>query len=229
MPFPVSPRVIYKKNPLDEVICQIKFPPVLRIESEPPAQFQDSVRRDYPLFQEASPAFPNFLGRGIPPDVGKLINFEISIPMAGRVYQFISADEKWKVGLTREFIALSTSSYVRWEEFRTKLDQAMSTLINHYSPSFFVRIGLRYRDVIKRSALELGDVHWSQLLRPHILGELASPDVESEIHQASRETLIAVNGSKAQVHLRHGLATIADSNEEVYLIDSDFYDENRTE
>jgi uncharacterized protein (TIGR04255 family) len=105
----------------------------------------------------------------------------------------------------------------------------ISGLINHYSPSFFVRIGLRYRDVIRRSALNLGDIHWSQLLKPHILGELASPDVESEIHQASRETLIAINGSNAKVHLRHGLARMVDSNEEVYLIDSDFYDENRTE
>jgi uncharacterized protein (TIGR04255 family) len=158
-----------------------------------------------------------------------MINFEIAIPTATKVYQFISADEKWKVGLTREFVGLSTGSYVRWEEFRTKMDRIISELLAAYSPSFFVRIGLRYRDIVRRSVLDLGNIHWSELLKPHILGELASPDVESEIQQASRETLIAVDGSKARVHLRHGLARIADTNEEVYLIDNDFYDENRTE
>ncbi len=229
MSFPASPRVIYKKNPLDEVICQLKFPPILRIDSELPARFQESLRPEYPLFEEASPAFPNFLGRSIPPEVGKLINFDISIPLAGKVYQFISPDQKWKVGLAREFVALSTGSYVRWEEFRAKLEQIISNLVSQYSPSFFVRIGLRYRDIVRRSTLDLGDIHWSDLLKPHILGELASPDVESEIQQASRETLISVNGSKARVHIRHGLARIVESNEEVYLIDSDFYDENRTE
>ncbi len=229
MPFPASPRVIYKKNPLDEVICQLKFPPVLKIDSELPARFQESLRGDYPLFQEASPAFSDLLGRGLPPEVGKLINLEMSIPLAGKVYHFISAHEKWKVGLAREFIALSTGSYVRWEEFRAKMEQVVSILVNEYSPSFFVRIGLRYRDVIRRSVLDLRDVHWSELLKPQILGELASPDVESEIEQAGRETLIAVNGGRARVHIRHGLARIVDGNEEVYLIDCDFYDEERTE
>jgi uncharacterized protein (TIGR04255 family) len=229
MPFPASPRVIYKKNPLDEVICQLKFPPILRIDSEVPAKFQESVRRDYPLLQEVSPAFQNILGRGLPAEVSKLVNFEIPFSVAGKVYHFISADEKWKVGLAKEFIALSTGSYKRWEEFSARLEYVFSSLLSEYSPSFFVRIGLRYRDVIRRSVLDLGEIRWSELLKPHILGELASTDIESEILHTSRETLIAISGSKARVHIRHGLAKIADSNEEVYLIDSDFYYEDRTE
>jgi uncharacterized protein (TIGR04255 family) len=221
--------VIYKKNPLDEVVCQLKFPPILRIDSEVPAKFQESVRRDYPLLQEASAIFPSLLGRNLPPEVSKLVNFEIPFPRVGKVYNFISADEKWKVGLSKDFIALSTGSYTRWEDFKAKMGYLISSLLSEYSPSFFVRIGLRYRDVVRRSVLGLGEIPWSELLKPHILGELASPDIKSEILQTSRETLIAVNGSKAKVHIRHGLARIADSNEEVYLIDSDFYDENRTE
>jgi len=229
MPFPASARVIYKKNPLDEVVCQLKFPPILRIESELPARFQESLRREYPLFQGAAPTIPSLVSRGLPAEVGQLINLEFSIPLAGKVYQFISADEKWKVGLAREFIALSTGSYVRWEGFRDKMEQIVTILLNEYSPSFFVRIGLRYRDVVRRSVLDLGEVRWSELLKPHVLGELASPDVQLDIEQARRETVIAVNGGRAKVHVRHGLARNVDTNEEVYLVDSDFYDEGRTE
>ena len=52
MPFPEKQRVIYKKNPLNKVICQFRFPPILRIDSEIPSSFQDSIRSDFPLYQE---------------------------------------------------------------------------------------------------------------------------------------------------------------------------------
>ena len=52
MDFPESPRVVYEQNPLDEVICQLRFPAVLRIDSESPVRFQEAVRNQYPLFQE---------------------------------------------------------------------------------------------------------------------------------------------------------------------------------
>lgn len=52
MPFPNSPRVIYRKNPLEQVICQIRFPSILRIDTEIPAAFQELVRSQFPLFEE---------------------------------------------------------------------------------------------------------------------------------------------------------------------------------
>ena len=53
MPFPDSERVIYQRNPLLEVICQLRFPSILRIDSEAPAVFQERVRKEYPMYQEA--------------------------------------------------------------------------------------------------------------------------------------------------------------------------------
>src|SRR5713226_162290 len=52
MPFPDSQRVIYDRNPLEEVVCQVKFPPILKIDSAAPAAFQDEIRGTYPLLQE---------------------------------------------------------------------------------------------------------------------------------------------------------------------------------
>ena len=54
MVFPNFERVVYKKNPLEEVICQLRFPPILRIDSGNAADFQDVIRQDYPLYSEAS-------------------------------------------------------------------------------------------------------------------------------------------------------------------------------
>ena len=46
--FPSSEDVRLKNAPLAEVICQVRFPPVLRIGSEQPADFQERIRGRFP-------------------------------------------------------------------------------------------------------------------------------------------------------------------------------------
>ena len=46
-------RVIYQKNPLVEVILQIKFPTILSINAKDPVDFQDAIRQEYPIYQLA--------------------------------------------------------------------------------------------------------------------------------------------------------------------------------
>jgi hypothetical protein len=38
------PRVIYKRNPIIGVVCELRFPPILRIAAEPPVAFQEWIR-----------------------------------------------------------------------------------------------------------------------------------------------------------------------------------------
>ncbi len=52
MTFPSRQRIIYERNPLDRVICQVRFPPILRIDSEIPAVFQERIRKDFPEYNE---------------------------------------------------------------------------------------------------------------------------------------------------------------------------------
>src|SRR6266852_706318 len=47
-PFPEFTRVIYQRNPLVEVVCQLRFSPILRIDTDPPAEFQDRIRSAFP-------------------------------------------------------------------------------------------------------------------------------------------------------------------------------------
>jgi uncharacterized protein (TIGR04255 family) len=224
MPFPESPRVIYDRNPLEEVICQLKFPTILRIESEPPAAFQEALRREYPLLNENPAAVPD-----LPPGLSKIVAAELGGLVGARTYQFASADNLWRVTLRRDFVALSTRAYRRWEEFRARMQAASSALVSQYEPAFFARVGLRYRDVIKPSALGLSQVVWSDLLQPHILGELSSRDVGPSIRHAARDVLVALGGADRQVRIRHGLGLTNGGRELCYVIDSDFYCEGRTE
>lgn len=222
MPIPDSPRVLYGKNPLAEVICQLKFPPVLKIDVAAPADFQERIRSRFPAYKE-SRVVP--FAVDLPADVTNLIPNEWRV---GKVaYEFISADEIWKVTLTRESIALTTKKYERWEQFKEFLKLAVDALAGIYAPAFYTRVGLRYKDIIQRTPLGLAGTPWSELLRPHIAGELSVPEISGSIETAGRQLILSLDG-QAKVLLQHGLLS-GDKGEICYAIDADFWTEKRTE
>lgn len=232
MTFPISPRVVYRKNPLESVVCQLRFPTILRIDAETPAAFQERVRAQYPHLQER-PAFDlgSALppGLGLPPEVANIINAEISSGLRNMSYDFATADELWKITLHRDFLALTTTRYVRWEDFRAHLQFAVQALIEEYSPAFYTRIGLRYKDVIVRAALGLQGRPWSDVLQPHIAAELFSPDVAAAVVNAVHQVTINLEQGPGQVQIRHGLGAATNQDDVPYVIDSDFFTVQRTE
>src|SRR5216683_1467295 len=116
MPFPESPRVFYGKNPLEEVVVQLRFPPVLRVQAETPAPFQDQIRAAFPLY--GRPATLSGLSLpmplSIPPELMQLI--------AGGTqpaHEFRSADRIWTLTLNRDFLALFFFNYTATTEIYT--------------------------------------------------------------------------------------------------------------
>ncbi len=225
MAIPTAPRVIYQKPALDEVICQLRFPPVLRVGVGEPAEFQDAIREHFPFFEERLPMPSSDLPQAITRILPDLSNMKTR----NRVFDFLSEDREWKVSLTNDFLALSTQKYVRWEGFREHLFGPLEELNKIYQPSFFQRVGLRYRDVIVRSQLGLDDVPWSELLQPYIVGELGRTDAANDVIESEHEVLLKLEGSAGQVRVRHFLAKISETNEPCYVIDADFFSEQKTE
>ena len=219
MVFPTSARVLYGTNPLEQVICQLRFPPILRIDSGSVADFQDVIREEYPLYSE---------GEGIPefpfPELAKL---RPQGPGPSPEKNFSSADEKWTIALSRDFIALATECYERWEDFHKRLRHAVDALEQVYNPAFYTRVGLRYKDKIHRSRLNLGDVPWSELLVPDILAELGS-ELADAVREAEHVVLIDLGEASSTVRIRHGLMKEVSTGEEVYSIDADFFTNQRS-
>jgi len=228
MPIPDNhQRVIYNKTPLESVICQLRFPPILRIDSELPSDFQEKIRAIYPLFEESEGNIP--LPQGLP----KILGNELAgkLRLGPKSYNFKTDDEKWTVALTREFIALSTVDYQKWETFRENLLIIFNALLEVYKPSFFIRVGLRYRDVIRRSKIGLSTEKdlWPDLLNPLIAGVLGSPDLGTSIEEFSNNFVVKLENGNGLVRIRHGLAEAKDNKEECYLIDCDYFSDKRTE
>jgi len=221
MPFPETPRVVYEHNPLEAVICQLRFPALLRIESEVPAAFQEAVRGKYPMLREERTID---LPVGMPSEVADLVK---QFTAQRAAYEFATSDNSYVLSLTRDFMALTATAYERWEGFEEHLRVGLDALIDIYKPADFMRVGLRYRNVICRSEVGLKGTPWTQLLRPEVLGELTDGTVGPSIMELKREILVALPSGK--VRIRHGLASHARTGEECYVVDEDLFLEEQTE
>jgi len=219
MPFPSIKRVIYKNNPLVEVIFQARYPRLLAIETEAPAEFQRRVIAEYPIYEQRN-VFQIVLAS----------SQERNTPaheVTGRMHVFSSKDRVWTITLVGDYFSISTSHYVRWEDFRTKIEAALKIGLDVYQFQIFTRIGLRYQDVISRERLGLEKMPWQQLLQPHIAGEFSTAEV-TEGAVTSKETVLTMKlGSEDNLLFRHGLVTHKDTQKLGYLIDSDFFNEEQ--
>ena len=215
-PFPDSERVIYVHNPLESVICQLRFPAILKISSGPPADFQENLRRYYPLFREVPPVD---IPTGFPSELVSIIG-NLLPNQGSKTYEFSTQDGNWQVTLTQESLALSCKKYVHWEEFRELLMSALDLLLKIYEPSFFTRIGLRYRNIVTRNDLGLKDAPWGDLLSHDLAAEFHSRITDS-IETAGHQLVLRLQGDAAKVTLQHGLGN--KTAEACYIIDSDFY------
>ena len=147
MLFSDRPRTHYQNAPVHEVICQLRFPTILSINTTEPADFQEEIRADFPQYaRRQEVAAPRVSGLG-----GPNPKLEQQPPISN--YNFLSADGRWKINLTKDFIALSTLSYPGWEEFARHLDKPLAAFIRLYQPAYFQRVGLRYMNISRPSRL----------------------------------------------------------------------------
>ena len=198
--FSKEPHCRYRKNQIAEVICQLRFPEILTIATNPPAQFQEIIRSEFPQFSRRqelpAPKVTGTPGQMTIQNQPSVIN-----------YQFTSADGIWRVNLTSKFISLTCARYTCWEDFAKKLDKPLVSFIKIYEPAFFERVGLRYVNFISRQALELEDVPYAQLFSPCYLGLLAEDDVmEQAVSRSGLDTELNLRaGCKAKIHAGPGL------------------------
>jgi uncharacterized protein (TIGR04255 family) len=228
MPFPDAQRVIYNKNPLVKVVCQLRFPVILKIDVEIPAEFQNRIRVDFPVFSEKQ-AIKVDVSNSFKGKIPEELLQKLKAPSSSKNYEFVSEDGKWLVNLTRSFMSLTCLNYLRWEQFREKLSGLLNILIELYSPQYFTRIGLRYVDIIDRESLGLGGVSWIDLIKPQVLGMLGSKDIESQVDVfESKYEIDMLEGVDSKVRVLTSFAANNKTNELCYMIDSDFYKNSKT-
>ncbi|WP_118857095.1 TIGR04255 family protein [Sphingomonas mesophila] len=212
MNFPDAKRVVYQQNPSAEVICQLRFPPILALADRLPAEFQSRLGSEYP-FSEVQDGLKIHVSGNDAPIQSRFSNFV-----------FLTEDRSVRITLTSEYIALSTDSYERWESFDAHLNAALAALLSSYSVPFFSRIGLRYLDVISRAKLGIPDARWSDLIRASALGLLAEDDIPiADVLELNAATVLSLEDDAKGI-FRTTLGKHEKTGDEtVFVIDSDLF------
>ena len=215
-------RVKYRNCPLVEVVFQLNFPTILAIDASDPVKFQEEIRGEFPIYNVQ-----------IQQSSEMMINVDNSNPnpifrhqMNRKNHIFASKDEKWRITLSNNMIAISTLEYTQWEDMKSRFEGPMNAFISAYKPAFFERIGMRYIDVIVKEKLGLQGKEWKELLKPHLCGIMgySSPGLET-ISTSMVNADLLING--VNIHVECGLGT-ADQNDgkgpvEALILNCDYY------
>lgn len=223
MKLPDYERVIYQRNPLIEVVCQLRFPTILKISNQEPVDFQEEVRFEYPLFEVDKSI-------SMPAELFKLVQqIGSSLTIQNTTYNFKSEDLKWQLSINKDFIAIATTEYEVYEKFKAKFKKAVEIFEKIYKPSFYSRVGLKYQNLIIRSNLNLQDKEWSELIPFHIAAELHRPELSSSVKALIKNLELITDGG--QIKFNHGLVIAQDPDNNVeepaYLLDADFFTEGK--
>jgi uncharacterized protein (TIGR04255 family) len=210
--------------PLALVVAQIRFPPVLSIQTDEKllAQFQDLLRDRYPFV---------YVGQQIGLNVGPQ-GIEQQ-QTAGRIYQFADADREWAVSLAVDSVALEARRYTDYEDFRRRIMSLIGAVKEVYRVAERLRLGLRYINEIRYpDASTVTD--WIPLLRYELLGLLAKGEITPFVKSSLQE--LSLNLHNGGLTIRHGYVpqgtTVAPLPGErvqdagpFYLLDFDAFDE----
>ena len=131
--FPELEDVSLGNSPLKQVICQVRFAPLLRLAESLPAAFQEALRPNFPAFGVIRAAEVNVQGMAV------------SVPPnAPPEYVFTSADGKTEAHLGVDFVSLLSLAYSTWGVFNATLNQVFQAFEATYKKPLTTRIGLRY-------------------------------------------------------------------------------------
>jgi len=102
-------------------------------------------------------------------------------------------------------------------------------LIDIYKPSFFERIGLRYKNVIQRSALGLENREWVDLLTQSVAGELSDDALRGGVTGLHKTVRCRLSEDGDQVNFQHGFVQLNNQPETCYLLDFDYHRDGQVE
>jgi uncharacterized protein (TIGR04255 family) len=215
--FPPQTDVQLDNSPLIEVICQVRFPVILRIASEEPSEFQDQIRAEFPLVELEH----GFLFR-VP---GPGAKGSPTVEPQSRVYRFRTADEQTAISLGPDFYALSTKAYGNWGEFARLLNLTHSAIQRVYKPAYAVRLGLRYVNRLSPANTECANVaEMFELLRPELVQQSRNDAWSDPLEMRSR--LVLADGD-AKLTLGTGYGE--EHGEPFFVLDLDYFEEGRLE
>jgi uncharacterized protein (TIGR04255 family) len=156
---PTHPRKTYSRNPLEAVVVQLRFDPILKVLDRV-ADFQDGVRHRFPEFEEqVTESFEINPARGVR-------------RRKDREFRFQTKDGSSTVFLSPHAVAMETRAHIERDALLADFGVVMKALRPVGESISPLRLGLRYVNTIDRTRIgaDLGrDLEWKDLVAPDFI------------------------------------------------------------
>lgn len=130
--------VRYERNFIKTAVCEIRFPTLLELETKRPTDFQKAIRKDYPHYEQ---------------QVYENTGNEEQLRQIRHL--FYSKNRTWIVTLKSSALALETSKYTEFSDFKQRMEKLVNISRDLIDSDYFTRVGLRY---INSIPIEDGDI-----------------------------------------------------------------------
>ncbi len=210
---------VYDRNPLDTVIAQVRYEPILRIGAgDGIPKFQDAVRASFPAFAQK-----------------QIQALEVSLPnqvqvQQDQVFQFMRKDDICKVELVKDNVSITTRDHASRQQLVDDIETVTKALKETYAPIVTTRLGVRYVNIVDRKQIsgDLGrDVSWQQLVTDEYLRIPADvADLDSTLFMNEITSPL----DSGALTLRYGFPLPSDpQNEPQFRFDIDRYIEGQVD
>lgn len=225
---PVASRFQLENDQLAQVICQIRFSPVLRIRQDDAViAFQEAIREAYPRYGKQQGVHVVLTPDGIQQQTAE-----------DGQHRFEDTGGSFRVILAPDFIALETTTYSDIDDFADRISTLAASVQEHYSPAEVQRLGLRFINELRFTASD-PKIEMVDAIEPTLLGAAGAPEL-ADVVRGSQQVL-ELHGEDRHMLVRHGyqpsgttidLTTAlvagtqpAEPNQPFYLLDIDVFAE----
>lgn len=189
---PIVAPFLLESHQLSQVLCQIRFSPVLRIQQDDAViPFQEEIRHAYPRYAKQQ-------------GMSMLITPEgVQQQAAGAAqHRFDDSDAVFTAILSSEFVALETNQYSDIDDFVGRVVALAKAVEEHYAPGEIQRVGLRFINELRLTAPD-PKIEMREAITPTLLGAPGSDELIEPI--AGAQQVLELAGDDSRMLVRHGL------------------------
>lgn len=179
--------VTYKKNFLSNVIFRIDFSPILKLEKEKPADFQDKIQHVFPILEPI-----NQLGLSFVIDQKQESNSKME-NLSRITWKFLSEDKKKIIELDSNYLAISflEESYKNYTDFKACVEEIIRIFYEAYPEVIAQRMGLRYINEIKIKEDNL--LEWGEYINSKLISNISFFAEKEKIRRAMNVAILKLD------------------------------------
>lgn len=189
---PLAPPFQLTKHRLAQVLCQIRFSPVLRINQDDAViAFQEAIRQMYPRYAKQQGMAVLITPQGMQQQMAQTAQ-----------HRFDDSEGVFTAILSTDFVALETSQYANIDDFVGRVVALATAVHDHYAPAEIQRVGLRFINELRLTVAD-PKVEMRAAITPALLGAPGTDELVEAVTTAQQ--ILEMAGDDSRMLVRHGL------------------------